>query len=144
MWELFVRTIVSCMVDTIVSVSTIVPMTTEHPASFARDAQELAAEQAADLALTLRLAYADEATDPLERCSSLVCCAVSAHHAGSAMTDAVVREAQHAIAQLRLDLGCEDWRACSWDTETVLLAELHDALLFVVAARRGRSVRRAG
>lgn len=119
-------------------------MHNEHPAAHLTDALFSAADQAADLALVQRLAHADEATDPLERCSSLVRCAVSAHHAGSAMTDAVVREAQQAIAQLRLDLGAEDWRTCAWDTETVLLAELHDALVVVVAARRGRSVRRAG
>jgi hypothetical protein len=118
----------------------------EHPASFTREFScELAADRAADLDLVLRLAHADEATDPLERTASLVRAAVSAHHAGSSLTDAVVSEAQQAVAAMRLDLGCEDWRACSWDGETAVLAELHDALCVVVAARRAaRSVRRAG
>lgn len=117
----------------------------EHPAAASRDSLELAADKAADLDLTLRLAHADEASDPLERCSAVVRAAIWAHHAGSSMADEVVREAQQAVAQMRMALGAEDWTACTWDAETVVLAELHDALVVVVAARKAsRSVRRAG
>lgn len=123
----------------------IAPMTNAHPASDLHDARDLAADQAADLDLLMRLAHADEATDPLERTASLVRAAVSAHHAGSSLADSVVAEAQMAVATLRLDLGCEDWTACSWDGETAVLAELHDALVVVVAVRKAaRGVRRAG